>query len=292
MREFDEAELTAEVVRSFADTPDPRLKRILSSLVQHAHAFVRDVDLTFDEWLFAIDFLARTGRKRDAVRQEFILLSDTLGVSMLVDAINHRERAGATQTTVLGPFHVGEHRPTAHGSDISPGVAGETMIVESVVTDTAGKPIAGAEIDVWHADPAGLYDAQQPGYAMDAPSMRAKFHTGADGGFHFRTVLPASYPIPMDGPVGEMIAAAARHPMRPAHIHFYVTAPGYEPLVTHVFMEGDEYLDSDVVFGVKNELVCQVEARPAGTPLPDGTATGAPWHLMRYRFRLRPAAGA
>ena len=187
---------------------------------------------------YAIDFLTRTGQKCTPIRQEFILLSDVLGVSMLVDAVNHREREGATETTVLGPFYVGEHKVTPHGTDISATLPGERMFVQSRVTDLAGKPLAGVPVDVWHADDDGFYDSQKPTYATQGPSSRARFITDADGRFFFRTILPCSYPIPTDGPVGEMIVQTRRHAMRPAHVHFLVDAPGYQPLITHVFIEG------------------------------------------------------
>jgi hydroxyquinol 1,2-dioxygenase len=219
------------------------------------------------------------------------LLSDVLGVSMLVDAVNHREREGATETTVLGPFYVGEHKPVPHGTDISASLPGERMFVQSRVTDLKGKALAGVVVDVWHADDDGYYDSQRPDYETKGPSSRARFITDADGRFFFRTILPCSYPIPTDGPVGEMILQVRRHAYRPAHIHFLVDAPGYEPLVTHVFIEGDKYLDSDVVFGVKNDLVSKVEKR-ADKVMPDGKPADAPWHLMTYEFRMKPGQGA
>lgn len=288
---FDDQELTAEVVRSFDATPDPRLKFILEQVVTSLHHLVRRTNLTFEEWQRAIDFLTRTGQACTPLRQEFILLSDVLGVSMLIDAVNHREREGATQTTVLGPFYVGEHKPTPHGSDISRGVSGEPMFVQSRVTDLAGRPLAGAEIDVWHADDDGFYDSQKPSYETQGPSLRARFATDADGRFSFRTILPCSYPIPTDGPVGELIAATNRHPMRPAHVHFLVKAQGFEPLVTHVFIEGDQYLASDAVFGVKDELVAKVE-RHDEPVMPDGMPASGLWHLMAYEFQMKPGQGA
>ncbi len=290
MTQFHDQELTAEVIRSFDATPDTRLKFILEQVVMSLHDLVRRTNLTFEEWERAIDFLTRTGQTCTPLRQEFILLSDVLGVSMLVDAVNHREREGATQTTVLGPFYVGEHKPTPHGSDISQGISGEPMFVRSRVTDLAGQPLAGAEIDVWHADDDGFYDSQKPSYETQGPSLRARFVADADGRFSFRTILPCSYPIPTDGPVGELISATKRHPMRPAHVHFLVKAPGFEPLVTHVFIEGDEYLASDAVFGVKDELVARVE-RHDEPVMPDGTPGSGPWHLMTYDFRMKPGAG-
>jgi hydroxyquinol 1,2-dioxygenase len=271
---FNDQDLTAEVIRSFRATPDKRLKFILEETVTALHDLVRRTNLTFEECNQAIDFLARTGHTCTPLRQEFILLSDVLGVSMLVDAVNHREREGATQTTVLGPFYVGEHRPTPHGSDISKGIEGEPMFVRSRVTDLAGKPLAGAVIDVWHADDDGFYDSQKPSYEQQGPSLRARFIADADGRFSFRTILPCSYPIPTDGPVGDMLAATHRHPMRPAHVHFLVKADGYEPLITHVFLEGDEYLTSDAVFGVKHELVAKVDQH-TDPVMPDGAPASA-----------------
>ncbi len=290
MPQFNDTELTAAVIRSFEETPNPRAKFLMEELVKSLHDFVRKTDLGFDEWAYAIDFLTRVGQKCSASRQEFILLSDVLGVSMLVDAVNHREREGATETTVLGPFYVGEHKPMPHGADISAKLGGERMFVQSRVTDLEGKPLAGAAIDVWHADDDGYYDSQRPDYETQGPSSRARFITDADGRFFFRTILPCSYPIPTDGPVGEMILQVRRHAYRPAHIHFLVDAPGYEPLVTHVFIEGDKYLDSDVVFGVKDDLVSRVERR-TDRAMPDGTPAAAPWHLMTYEFRMKPGRG-
>jgi hydroxyquinol 1,2-dioxygenase len=218
-------------------------------------------------------------------------LSDVLGVSMLVDAVNHREREGATETTVLGPFYVGEHKPMPHGTDISAAnLTGERMFVQSRVTDLKGKPLANVPVDVWHADDDGYYDSQKPSYETQGPSSRARFITDADGRFYFRTILPCSYPIPTDGPVGEMILQTRRHPMRPAHVHFLVAAPGYEPLITHVFIDGDKYLDSDVVFGVKNDLIAKIEKRTDPT-MPDGKPAASPWHLMTYDFRMKPGQG-
>jgi protocatechuate 3,4-dioxygenase beta subunit len=290
MAQFNESELTAAVVDSFGNTPDARVKFLLQELVKSLHDYVRKTDLTFEEWEYAIDFLTRTGHKCTDIRQEFILLSDVMGVSMLVDAVNHRDRDGATETTVLGPFYVGEHKVTPHGTDISAELEGERMFVQSRVTDLKGKPLAGVPVDVWHADGDGFYDSQKPAYATQGPSSRARFITDADGRFFFRTILPCSYPVPTDGPVGEMIKQTGRHPMRPAHIHFLVNAPGYEPLITHVFIGGDRYLDSDVVFGVKNELVAKVERR-TDPAMPDGTKANAPWHLMTYEFHVKPGSG-
>lgn len=290
MTQFNEFELTAAVTRSFDDTPDPRVKFLMTELVKSLHDYVRRTDLTFEEWGYAIDFLTRAGQKCTSSRQEFILLSDVLGVSMLVDAVNHRARDGATETTVLGPFYVGEHKPMPHGADIAPDIEGERMFVRGRVTDLAGKPLSGVPVDVWHADDDGFYDSQKPSYATAGPSLRARFITDSEGGFFFRTILPCSYPIPTDGPVGEMIMQTRRHPMRPAHVHFLVNAPGYEPLITHVFIAGDKYLDSDVVFGVKDELISRIEHR-SDAVMPDGQAASGLWHLMTYDFRVKPGGG-
>ncbi|MHB0770634.1 intradiol ring-cleavage dioxygenase [Bradyrhizobium sp. 5.13L] len=291
MTQFNETELTEAVIRSFDQTPDTRAKFLLQELVKSLHDYVSKTGLTFEEWEYAIDFLTRTGQKCTDTRQEFILLSDVLGVSMLVDAVNHRDREGATQTTVLGPFYVGEHKVTAHGTDISPhNLTGEKMFVQSRVTDLNGKPLAGVPVDVWHADDDGFYDSQKPNYDQVGASARARFITDDDGRFFFRTILPCSYPIPTDGPVGEMIVQTGRHPMRPAHVHFLVNAKGYEPLITHVFIGGDKYLDSDVVFGVKDDLIARVEPR-SDLEMPDGTKANGQWHLMTYEFHLKPGGG-
>ncbi len=291
MTQFSETELTEAVIRSFDDTPNPRAKFLLQELVKSLHDYVHKTDLTFEEWEFAIDFLTRTGQKCTPIRQEFILLSDVLGVSMLVDAVNHRDREGATETTVLGPFYVGEHKETPHGTDISAKLPGERMFVQSRVTDLNGKPLPGVPVDVWHADDDGFYDSQKPTYATQGPSSRARFITDGDGRFFFRSILPCSYPIPVDGPVGEMIHATRRPALRPAHVHFLVAAPGYEPLVTHVFIGGDPNIDRDVVFGVKDELIASIEKRTDPT-MPDGKPAATPWHLMTYEFRMKPGGGA
>src|SRR6201985_2152245 len=290
MTQFNDTQLTAAVIESFEETPNPRAKFLLQELVKSLHDYVRKTDLTFEEWQYAIEFLTRTGQKCTPIRQECILLSDVLGVSMLVDAVNHREREGATETTVLGPFYVGEHKAMPHGTDVSPSLEGKNMLWQGYVADLNGKPLANVPVDIWHADDDGWYDSQKPDYETAGPSSRGRFITDKDGKFFFRTILPCSYPIPTDGPVGQMILGLHRHPMRPAHVHFLVNAPGHEPLVTHVFVEGDKYIDSDVVFGVKNELIAKVERRTAATR-PDEKPAAAPWHLRPYEFRLRPGEG-
>jgi protocatechuate 3,4-dioxygenase beta subunit len=247
-------ERSAEVVAaSFGGTTDPRLRRIMQSLVQHLHAFVKDVELTEAEWAAAIAFLTATGQKCDAVRQEFVLLSDVLGVSMLVETINHRA-GGATESTVLGPFHMVESPPRELGDSISLDGKGEPCLVTGRVTGPDGEPLGGASVDVWQASEDGFYDVQQPGIQPES-NLRGLFTAAADGTFWFRTVLPRYYPIPDDGPVGALLRATGRHPYRPAHIHFIVAADGYQPVTTHLFVADTPYLDSDAVFGVKDSLV-------------------------------------
>jgi protocatechuate 3,4-dioxygenase beta subunit len=249
---FSEKKLTAEVLRRIRKTPDPRLKQVMASFIKHAHAFVREVKPTQEEWMRGIQFLTETGKWCDAKRQEWILMSDTLGVSMLVDAINYKAGKGATQSTVLGPFHR-EHAPEyALGASVSkhPG-DGEPCVVSGTVRDTAGKAVAGAKLDIWEGGADGFYDSQK-GEEMN---LRGVFRTDAEGRFDFRCITPTFYPVPHDGPVGRMLTATGRHPMRPPHLHFWITAPGYKPLVTHLFVKGGKYLDSDAVFGVKPELI-------------------------------------
>jgi catechol 1,2-dioxygenase len=247
-------ERSAEVVAaSLGGTPDPRLRRVMQSLVRHLHAFVKDVELTEAEWAAAIAFLTATGQKCDAVRQEFVLLSDVLGVSMLVETINHRA-GGATESTVLGPFHMVESPPRELGASISLDGKGEPCLVTGRVTGPDGELLGGASIDVWQASEDGFYDVQQPGIQPES-NLRGLFTAAADGTFWFRTVVPRHYPIPDDGPVGELLSATGRHPYRPAHIHFLVASEGYQSVTTHVFVAGTPYLDSDAVFGVKDSLV-------------------------------------
>lgn len=287
MRNFDENTITDAVVARVANAKDPRTRAISEALVRHLHAFVREVRPDFDEWGRAIAFLTQTGQMCDDKRQEFILLSDTLGVSMLVDAINHQMPQGATETTVLGPFFVADAPELPLGADISPDIEGEPMFVSGRVTTPDGKPIAGAIVDTWHSDDDGSYDVQQL-EQLGHLSMRARFRTDSEGKFNFRTIKAAAYPIPFDGPVGKMLEAQGRHPWRPAHVHFMIAAPGFVPLVTHVFEAGDPYLDSDAVFGVKDSLIASWDRHDAGTA-PDGTAMAKPFYTLAYDFGLKPA---
>ena len=279
-RQLFTEEGSAEVVAaSFANTPDPRLKRVLTSLVHHLHAFVKDVELTEEEWGVAIDFLTRTGQMSNEVRQEFILLSDVLGVSMLVETINHRTGGTSTESTVLGPFHMVESPPRELGEDINLDRKGTPCLVSGRVTGPDGEPLAGASVDVWQTNEDGFYDVQQPGI-QPAGNLRGLFTADADGRFWFRSVVPRFYPIPDDGPVGQLLAATGRHPNRPAHLHFIVAAPGYRPVTTHVFVADSPYLDSDAVFGVKESLIRAVgevddpaRAAELGLPNPFRTLT-------------------
>ncbi|MCA3417936.1 MAG: intradiol ring-cleavage dioxygenase [Roseomonas sp.] len=284
MRDFDENSITDAVLQRLAGAEDPRLRQVAQSLVKHLHAFVRDVEPSFEEWQAAISFLTRIGQMCDGKRQEFILLSDTLGVSMLVDAINHRMPAGATPTTVLGPFYVEGAPELPLGAEVARAMKGEALHVSGRVSTAAGGPIAGAIVDIWHSDEDGYYDVQR----ADQPdaNLRARFRTDAEGRFHFWTLTPTSYPVPDDGPVGELLRATGRHPMRPAHVHFMIAAPGHETLVTHVFVAGDPYLDSDAVFGVKQELIAEFTQYPPGKG-PDGKVMNATWRKLEYDFALK-----
>lgn len=262
MRDFNETNITQAVLERLAATPDPRLRQVTESLVRHLHDFVRDVEPSFAEWQAAIGFLTATGQMCDEKRQEFILLSDTLGVSMLVDAINHRMPEGATPSTVLGPFFVEDAPELPLGAEVATAMKGERLHVSGRVTSAGGGPLAGALLDIWHSDEDGFYDVQRP--AADHACLRARFRTDAEGRFHFWTLMPTSYPVPDDGPVGDLLRATGRHPMRPAHVHFMIAAAGHETLVTHVFVAGDAYLDSDAVFGVKQELIADFGTAPEG----------------------------
>ena len=279
---FSEASCVDVVNDRIGAETSPRLALVLSRLVTHLHAFVKDVELTQEEWAVAIDFLTRTGQTCDDKRQEFILLSDVLGVSMLVDAINNRRSNGETENTVLGPFHVDGAPELEMGDTITKQGGEETCLFEGRVLDIEGQPIEGARIDVWSDDENGFYDVQQPD--IQPPfNNRGIFTTGADGVYAFRGIKPVSYPIPDDGPVGQLLAALGRHPYRPAHMHFIITAPGYDTIVTHTFVEGDPYLESDAVFGVKESLVASY--RPGGD-------SGTTWRTSFDFVMAKAGAGA
>jgi protocatechuate 3,4-dioxygenase beta subunit len=287
--DFNELSATDIVIARNAGCPDPRLRHIMEVLVRHLHDAVRELQLTQAEWLAAIEFLTATGQICSDRRQEFILLSDTLGVSMLVDAINHRHADDATPSTVLGPFHVAGAPVMRMGETISRDGKGDPLAVFGSVLDPSGRPIENARLDVWQTSEDGFYDTQDP--AQPDMNLRGVFETGVDGTFRFRSIVPASYPIPSDGPVGRMLAALKRHPMRPAHIHFIVSASGYESLTTHIFVGGDPFLKSDAVFGVKDALVLPFrEVDDAAL----GAARGLParHHEVEVTIRLAPVSGA
>jgi hydroxyquinol 1,2-dioxygenase len=276
LRNLTQDNITQAVIARLARTPDARLREVMTSLVQHLHAFARDVRLTEDEWFKGIEFLTEVGHKTTDQRQEFILLSDTLGLSMLTVAMNNDKPQGCTEATVFGPFHVEGAPHYENGADIANGASGEPCLVRGRVLGLGGEPVPGATIEVWQADAKGNYDVQYEG--LDHHQARGVLRSGPDGRFAFRSVLAESYPIPDDGPVGELLRATARHPWRPAHLHFMIVADGYERLVTHVFRSGDQYLDSDAVFGVRESLVADWVRQPDGS------------YLLEYDFVLNPVA--
>ncbi|CAL9324621.1 intradiol ring-cleavage dioxygenase [Streptomyces sp. SudanB66_2053] len=281
-----EEDLVARVQASFDSCQDPRLKELMQTLVKHLHAFLREVRLTEEEWNRAIEFLTAAGHITDDKRQEFILLSDTLGASMQTIAINNEAYGDATEATVFGPFFIEGSPRIEQGGDMSFGAAGEPCWVEGSVTDIDGNPVPGAKIEVWAADEDGLYDVQ---YGDGRVSARAHLFTDADGTYRFWGVTPTPYAIPYDGPVGKMLEATGRSPMRASHLHFMVEAAGHRTLVTHIFVRGDELLDSDSVFGVKESLIKDFDRRSAGTPTPDGRVVDGTWTMVRFDIVLAPA---
>lgn len=255
---FTESASVEAVNERMAADIDPRFREIMTSLVTHLHAFIKDARISQPEWETAIRFLTETGQMCSQERQEFILLSDTLGVSMLVDAINNRRQPEATENTVLGPFHVADAPRREMGDQITLDGKGETCLFEGQVTDLDGNPVEGATIDVWSDNAEGYYDVQQPDI-QPKWNNRGVFVTGPDGRYSFRGIKPVSYPIPDDGPVGRMLSHLGRHPFRPAHMHYIVTAEGFQKVVTHTFVGDDTYLSSDAVFGVKGTLIAPYE---------------------------------
>jgi len=279
--------LVDAVVASFADTPDVRLRGIMSSLVSYLHAFIREVRLTEGEWQQAITFLTRAGHITDDRRQEFILLSDVLGASMQTIIINDAASDGATEATVVGPFYVAGSPEVLLGGDIANGAGGEPCWVEGTVTDTSGRALAGARLEVWEADDDGLYDMQYPDGRMAA---RAHLYTDDDGGYRFWALTPTPYPIPDDGPVGELLALTNRSPLRAPHLHFMVTHKGTRRLTTHVFAAGDQ-LGYDSVFGIRPSLIVEFVPAAADEPTPDGSDLGGrSWNHARFDIVLAPAA--
>jgi hydroxyquinol 1,2-dioxygenase len=282
-----EDDITNETLRRFEGTPDPRLREIMLSLTRHLHGFIKDVQLTEAEWFEAIKFLTATGHKCDDIRQEFILLSDTLGVSMVVDLISNRKPAGATESTVFGPFHRSGSATLPMGGHIATDDPdGVPCVVFGRVLDTAGNPVDNALLDVWQANSEGFYDSQ-----LENPEklrMRGYFRTGPDGAYWFKTTRPVHYPIPTDGPVGTMLKATNRHPNRPAHVHFVVSADGYEPVTTHIFDSIDPYLKSDAVFGVKESLIVDFEEHQPTDEYGKRFGMDTPFVTAEYDFVLKP----
>jgi hydroxyquinol 1,2-dioxygenase len=277
-----EALITEQALNSFNASENPRFKQIMHSLVHHLHAFVSEVELTEQEWFEGIGFLTDTGHKCDGlVRQEFILLSDTLGVSMLVDAINHRHSSHATETTVFGPFYIDGMPDREYGENMA-FTDGIPALVHGRVLDTQGQPLVGAVLDVWQTAENGMYSGQDTEQPFG--NLRGSYRTDADGCFAIRTIVPVCYPIPTDGPVGRMLDAANRHPWRPAHLHFMIDVPGYRKLVTHLFNSDDPYLESDAVFGVKGSLQVTYQDRPAHDPDAGGLNIEVPFKRAHYDF--------
>jgi hydroxyquinol 1,2-dioxygenase len=283
-----EQKLVDTVVASFDKTEDPRLKQLMQALTRHLHNFVREVRLTEAEWNTAIEFLTAAGHITDDKRQEFILLSDVLGLSMQTIAINNQAYKGATEATVFGPFFVDDAPEIPRGGDIAGGAAGQPCWVEGTITDTTGNPVPGARIEVWEADEDGFYDVQ---YTDSRVAARARLFADDNGKYSFWGLTPTPYPIPHDGPVGKMLEATGRSPVRASHLHFMVTAPGLRTLVTHIFVEGDPQIEiGDSVFGVKDSLIKRFETQPASTPTPDGRDLGnQAWARTRFDVVLAPA---
>jgi hydroxyquinol 1,2-dioxygenase len=283
-----EENLTDVVVSRWSDIPDPRLREVMTSLIKHLHGFVRDIEPTPGEWFAAIDFLTKTGKLCSERRQEFILASDVFGVSMLVDAINNRRSSGATPSTVEGPFHVPNAPAMADGANMAEGAPGVPCIVTGTVRGLDGEPVAGAVLDLWQTDGEGLYEDQR---GTEGPWMRGLYKTKADGSYVIRTVAPIGYTIPMDGTVGALMSKTNIRHMRPAHIHFAITAPGYQGVVTHLFQRGDNYLDTDVVYAVKEPLIVDFVKKPGGRAS-NGETINGPFYEVRYDFVLERLAEA
>ena len=282
-------ENSAEVVNSrISDKADPRLAEVISTLTRHMHAAIKEIEPTQEEWFAAIQFLTATGHKCDDWRQEFILLSDVLGVSMLVDAINNRKPDGASESTVLGPFHVPDAPEMPMGANICLDGKGDPMLIKGRIVGTDGKPITGVKIDVWQTNDDGFYDVQQKGIQPDF-NLRGVFRTGADGTYHFWGAKPRFYPIPDDGPVGQMLGQLGRHPYRPAHLHYILEAEGFETLITHIFDPDDKYIHSDAVFGVKESLMAKFDLIEDPDRIAAEGAAG-PFYEVVHDFVLAPAA--
>ena len=286
MRNLTEANLSEAVITSMSDAKDERFQEIMTSLIKHLHAFIREANLTEAEWMAGIQFLTAVGQRCDEKRQEFILLSDTLGATTMKDLINNRKPPGVTEYTIRGPFYRPDAPELPMSTNIADELPGEPVLLKGRVLSPAGHPIPNARLDVWQSDAEGFYDLQME--RLDGMTLRGVFHTDAKGSYIFRTIKPSCYPIPTDGPVGQMLIAMGRHPYRPAHIHFMISAKGYEPVTTELFVSDDPYLDSDAVFGVRESLVVpfvrndsEEEAARLGIPVP--------FFSVDYDFVLEPA---
>jgi len=285
---FTEANSAEVVISRNANAKDARLAEVMEAITRHLHAAVKEIEPTQEEWFEAIQFLTKVGHMCNDWRQEFILLSDSLGVSMLVDAINNRKPSGASESTVLGPFHVPDAPELPMGSDICLDQKGEPMLVKGRILGTDGQPINSAKIDVWQANDEGFYDVQQKGLQPDF-NLRGVFRTGADGSYHFKGVKPKFYPIPDDGPVGKLLEELGRHPFRPAHLHYILEADGYETLITHIFDPDDPYIHSDAVFGVKESLLAKFDLIDDPAKIAAESFEG-PYYEVIHDFVLAPAS--
>jgi len=283
---FTEENSADVVVSKIASITEPRLAAVMSVIIQHLHAAVKEIEPTQDEWLEAIKFLTETGHKSDDWRQEYILLSDILGVSMLVDSINNRKPSGASESTVLGPFHIPDVPELPMGSNICLDGKGHPMLIKGRILNTNGDPIKGTKIDVWQTNDDGFYDVQQKGIQPDF-NLRGVFRTGADGAYTFWGAKPRFYPIPDDGPVGKLLGSLGRHPYRPAHLHYILEADGYEKLVTHIFDPDDKYIHSDAVFGVKESLLAKFDLIEDQDRIKVEEADG-PFYEVIHDFVLAP----
>ena len=287
MRNITEDNLTEAVISAMQNTQDARLKEVMTSLIKHLHAFIREVQPNDEEWMAGIQFLTDTGKLCDENRQEFILLSDALGVTALKDALNNPQMEGLTEATVLGPFYRVGSPEVPQMYNIAGNIEGDPVVVYGKVTDLDKAPIAGACLDIWQATGDGFYDVQLE--SMDGEmGLRGKIRTDAQGNYIFRTIKPSSYPIPHDGTVGNLLKQLGRHPYRPAHIHFIVSADGYKPVITQLFVEGDVYLESDAVFGVRDSLVVNFEKIDS---LDEAARFGVktPFYKVHYNFVLKNA---
>ena len=282
-----EEQLTETVIASFAAAPDARLRLLMQSLTRNLHNFIREVRLTEEEWNTGIEFLTAAGHITDDKRQEFILLSDVLGASMQTIAVNNHAVGSATEATVFGPFFIADAPEVPNGGDIAGGAPGQPCWVEGTVTDINGNPVPGARIEVWEADEDGFYDVQ---YTDGRTAGRAHIFTDEKGSYRFWGLTPTPYPIPHDGPVGRMLEAVRRSPVRASHLHFMVTAENLRTLVTHIFVEGDPQIETgDSVFGVKDSLIKRFEEQTPRTPTPDGRdLSGKSWTRTRFDIVLAP----